>query len=104
MNNACKYSPEGGQISVRVEPADDGYEVSVADHGIGLSAESMNRVFEPFGRGSNATDRNLPGMGLGLYICQQLAELQGGRLWAESLGEGRGTTMHLWLSARLTSA
>jgi signal transduction histidine kinase len=60
----------------------------------------MERIFEPFGRAANATRLNLPGMGLGLYICRQLAERHGGRLWAESRGEGGGTTMHLWLPSR----
>jgi PAS domain S-box-containing protein len=100
LSNAVKYSPDGGLIAVRLEPAGDGYLVAVEDPGIGVPASAMEHIFEPFGRAANATRLNLPGMGLGLYICRQLAERHGGRLWAESRGEGGGTTMHLWLPSR----
>jgi len=54
-------------------------------------------IFEPFGRAPNATRDNLPGMGLGLHICREVIGQHGGRIWAESLGEGQGTTIHVWL-------
>jgi PAS domain S-box-containing protein len=103
LSNAVKYSPEGGEISVRVEPKNTGYEVTVQDHGIGIPAEALECIYRPFGRAANATECNLPGMGLGLYICRQLAELHGGHLWGESPGAGLGATMHLWLPANSTT-
>jgi signal transduction histidine kinase/ActR/RegA family two-component response regulator len=97
LDNALKYSPDGGLVRISVEAADGEVRVQVADEGIGLPAGSADAIFEPFGRGVNAVDRALPGMGLGLYICRSIAERHGGRLWAESPGEERGTTVHLSL-------
>jgi signal transduction histidine kinase len=92
-----KYSPEGQSIRVSLQQDGDGAVISVRDQGIGLPAGAADRIFEPFGRAENAVKRNLPGMGLGLYICRRIAELHGGRLWAESDGEDRGTILQLWL-------
>ena len=74
-----------------------GLLLSVRDQGIGLTATALERIFEPFGRAENAVERNIEGLGLGLYICRRIAEQHGGRLWAESPGDGQGTSMHLWL-------
>ena len=97
LDNAAKYSPDGGTIAVTVEPGDGGVLLTVRDEGIGLPAGELESIFEPFQRAANAAHANLPGMGLGLYICRSIAERHGGRIWAESGGEGRGTTMRLWL-------
>jgi signal transduction histidine kinase len=97
LSNAVKYSPDGGPIVVRLEYDAAGLKLAVQDSGIGLPAGAAAQIFEPFGRAANATDQNLPGMGLGLYISRRIAELHGGRLWAESPGEGQGTTLRLWL-------
>ena len=64
-----------------------GQLVRVCDQGIGLPADSVERIFEPFGRADNAVEAQIPGLGLGLYICRQIATQYGGRLWAESSGE-----------------
>ena len=99
LDNAAKYSPDGAPIHVAVAPEDGGVLVSVRDEGIGLPPHELELVFEPFRRASNAERANLPGLGLGLAICQSIAERHGGRIWAESAGEGRGTTLRLWLPA-----
>jgi signal transduction histidine kinase len=71
--------------------------VTVRDRGIGLPAGEAETIFEPFNRATNAARENLPGLGLGLSICRSLAERHGGRIWAESAGEGEGTLFSLWL-------
>lgn len=97
LDNAIKYSPDGGRIATTVEQNTDGVLVSVRDEGMGLPPESAESIFEPFGRAPNAAVSNLPGMGLGLYICRNIIALHGGWIRAESAGEGHGTTFTFWL-------
>jgi signal transduction histidine kinase len=97
LSNAVKYSPQGGEIGVCLRHVVDGVVLTVSDGGIGLTPGAQERIFEPFGRAANAMRQGLPGMGLGLHICRQIAEAHGGRMWAESDGEGRGTTVGMWL-------
>ena len=100
LDNAVKYSPAGGTIHVSLQMADTGALVRVRDEGIGLPAGSAERVFEPFNRAANAFAGNIPGLGLGLHISRQIVQRHGGRMWAESPGEGQGTTVHVWLPKR----
>ena len=90
LSNAMKYSPDGGEIVVRVEQSGAEAVVSVSDQGVGIAAEDIPRLFERFYRasGSAGTAR---GLGLGLYIVKQLVEAHGGRIVAESAGAGRGS-------------
>lgn len=88
LENAVKYSPEGGTIEVTLQRAEDGVEITVRDQGIGIPPDELERIFEPFGRASNAQQTSIPGMGLGLYICRQIASAHGGELRAESSGTG----------------
>lgn len=97
LENAVKYSPDGGTIAVVVRADGGGVRVTVRDEGIGLPPGSAEAIFEPFKRAPNAAERHLPGLGLGLYICRGIATRHGGQLWAESAGEGCGATFHLWL-------
>jgi signal transduction histidine kinase len=99
LENAVKYTPGGGEILIELDRDGSGVLVRVRDLGIGLPDGAAERIFEPFGRAANAAVRHLPGLGLGLYICRQIVEQHGGRLWAESPGEDRGTTMTMWLPA-----
>jgi signal transduction histidine kinase len=103
LENAVKYSPAGGTIAVTVRWAEGGAKVSVQDEGIGLPPGGADAIFEPFGRAPNASARQIPGLGLGLYICRAIVTRHGGQLWAESAGDGRGTTFHLWLPPRETA-
>jgi signal transduction histidine kinase len=97
LSNAVKYSPAGGTVRLSLVGGEGGALVRVTDSGIGLPTGSLEAIFQPFGRATNATKRSLPGMGLGLYICRTLVERHGGRIWATSGGEDRGTTFGFWL-------
>jgi signal transduction histidine kinase len=99
LSNAVKYSPGGGDVGVNLQHAVDGIVLTVRDTGIGLTPGAHERIFEPFGRAANAMQQGLPGMGLGLHICRQIAEAHGGRMWAESPGESQGMTVGMWLPA-----
>jgi signal transduction histidine kinase len=101
LDNARKYSPDGGVIALTLRPAGEEVLLSVRDSGIGLPSDAADAIFQPFGRALNATTRNLPGMGLGLYICRNIVERHGGRIVAESAGEGQGTVFTVTLPVRL---
>jgi len=107
LNNAAKYMPVGGRIEVRVESRDDRAHVSVQDEGLGIPAEDLPYVFEPFRRVGKASDelQQPGGLGLGLSLVQRLVELHGGRVSAHSDGLGRGSVFRvdLPLSARPAS-
>jgi signal transduction histidine kinase len=100
LSNAVKYSPTGGEIRVMADPDQGGVSITVTDSGIGLPHGQEERIFEPFGRASNAAIQQIPGLGLGLSICRELVEAHGGRIWASSPGEHRGTTVGMWLPLR----
>ena len=97
LENAVKYSPDGADLRVRVQPKARGVLLEVQDHGIGLPKEAAERIFEPFSRAANAEHQQITGMGLGLYICRNIVEQHHGRIWARSAGEGAGTVMSVWL-------
>jgi signal transduction histidine kinase len=97
LDNAVKYSPEGPELLVRLQPKARGVLLEVTDRGIGLPPAAADRIFDAFSRASNAEERQITGMGLGLYICRNIVEQHHGRIWARSDGEGSGTTMCVWL-------
>jgi PAS domain S-box-containing protein len=96
LENAFKYSPEGGTIAVRADVSAGQIEVSVADEGIGIAPGDHERIFERFVQGDTGDRRRFGGIGLGLYIGRRLARAQGGELTAASRPEG-GTVMLLRL-------
>jgi signal transduction histidine kinase len=91
LENAVKYSPEGGEIRVRVWASGAEAHLRVEDEGIGIPPGDLPHLFERFHRGGNVDDRAFAGMGLGLYFCHAIAEQHGGRLEATSAGPGRGS-------------
>ncbi len=98
VTNAFQYTPAGGKItlSARALPNEEGVEISVRDTGMGMTEETLKHIFERFYRGSNAVVMETPGTGLGLSIVQQLVEMHGGKIWAESEPD-EGTTFTLTL-------
>jgi signal transduction histidine kinase len=97
LDNAMKYSPGDGAVTVTVRAEGEGVMAAVQDDGIGLPPGAAETIFTPFGRAANAVAGSLPGMGLGLYICRNILERHGGWIRAESDGEGQGTTVSFWL-------
>jgi signal transduction histidine kinase len=89
IGNAIKYSPAGGEIAIRVQAANADGLVRIEDHGIGIAADVLPRLFERFYQGQDPGVST--GLGLGLYIARMLVEAHGGRIWAES-EPGRGST------------
>ncbi len=96
LENAFKYSPEGGAVIVRAIEAGDQIEVTVEDEGIGIPAADRERVFERFVQSETGDRRRFGGIGLGLYIVRQLARAQDGEVVA-SERPGGGTIMRLHL-------
>lgn len=102
VSNALKYSPQGGEIVVKVERTEDKAQVSVADRGIGIPADQQARVFEPFQRASNVKKLGIEGAGLGLHISKEIVEEHGGRMWFTS-EEGKGSTFYFALPLEVSS-
>jgi two-component system sensor histidine kinase VicK len=96
FDNAVKYSPDGGLIVVRGTIQQEEVTVSVADQGIGLAPEHLNRLFEKFFRAKSSLGGHVVGSGLGLPISRTIVEAHGGRIWAESQ-LGQGTTLYFTL-------
>src|SRR5581483_3132940 len=100
--NAIKFTPKGGQITVRLGSDAQYATIAVCDTGQGIRSEFLPHVFERF-RQSDATPTRLGGLGLGLAIVEHLVELHGGMVKAASAGEGKGATFTVTLPTNLTS-
>lgn len=96
VENAVKYSPDGGQVKLTLSQDANNAYIIVSDQGIGIPAEDLPRLFERFHRGTNVNDRHFPGMGLGLYICQGIVTEHAGSIRVESRS-GAGTSFHVTL-------
>lgn len=96
VDNAVKYSPGGGLVVVRGEVRENEVVISVADQGVGIAPEDLNRLFEKFFRVKSGLARHVVGSGLGLPIAHTIVESHGGRIWAESK-VGMGTTLYFTL-------
>jgi CheY-like chemotaxis protein len=92
LANAIKFTPEGGRVSVFIEPSNDHMEVRIVDTGQGIGPDFLPHVFERFRQADDATTRRHTGLGLGLAIVRQLVELHGGTVHAASQGVGHGAT------------
>jgi signal transduction histidine kinase len=96
VNNACKYTPEGGHVDVIALNCGDKLRVDVRDTGVGIAEEAHSHIFTPFFRADNPLREQAGGTGLGLSITKTLVDLHGGEIWFES-HEGQGTTFSFTL-------
>ncbi len=98
LDNAVKYSGDKVDVQVKLEAPDAKRVVlSVQDHGVGIPADDLKRIFKRFYRVSHRSLAHVKGTGLGLFIVRAIAEKHGGKVFADSEGEGRGTTITLEL-------
>jgi len=90
LSNASKYSPEGSEVMLKIIDRGDEVQFTVVDHGVGINENDLQKLFKPF------PGIHMPGVkdstGLGLSICKGIVDLHGGRIWAESMGPGKGST------------
>ena len=104
LNNAIKFTEKGGvTLSIDGSGSSDGdleLHFRVVDTGIGLSDESLGRLFQSFSQADSSISRRYGGTGLGLAISKRLAEAMGGTMWAESDGPGHGSTFHVTMKTR----
>jgi signal transduction histidine kinase len=125
LSNAVKFTPAGGSITVTArqvhssqltvdrartsdrelstvdrKPSGDYVEIAVADTGIGIKPDDLPKLFQLFTQLEQTLTKSAQGTGLGLALTKHLVELHGGTIWAESAGEGRGSTFTIWLPLR----
>jgi len=94
LDNAIKYSGDQVDVSIRIEAPDEKrVRLSIQDRGVGIPPTELKSVFKRFYRVSNRSIAHIKGTGLGLFIVRAIAKKHGGRAFAESLGEGQGTTV-----------
>ena len=96
LSNAVKYSPAGGEIVVTSRRDGDSAHLTVQDHGVGIPADSLQKVFNRYSRLEDDATRHVGGTGLGLSIAKEIIALHGGRIWAAS-EPGHGATFHFTL-------
>jgi len=92
ITNAIKYSPEGGEIRLKLDARRHNLLISIQDQGMGIAYDKLEKIFERFYRADKARTRKLGGTGLGLAITKELVEAHHGKIWAKSK-EGKGTTI-----------
>jgi signal transduction histidine kinase len=91
VNNAVKYSPAGGVVTVRVERQAEAVLLSVCDEGLGIPAEALPQLFQRFYRADNVAAHHISGMGIGLYVVREIVTKHGGSVDVIS-SEGVGST------------
>jgi CheY-like chemotaxis protein/anti-sigma regulatory factor (Ser/Thr protein kinase) len=97
LQNAVKFTNDGGEIQVALRDAGPDLELSVRDNGIGISPELLPRVFDLFVQSERTLDRSQGGLGIGLSVVKRLVEMHGGAVGVASEGQGRGTTFTIRL-------
>ena len=79
-----------GRVNIRSESADGFVKISIEDSGIGIKDKDLQRIFDPFEQADSSLSRRFQGTGIGLSLTRNMVELHGGKIWAESEGEGKG--------------
>jgi signal transduction histidine kinase len=97
LSNALRYTPDGGNVAIKVESFDFFVQIAVQDSGIGIEAEHLPHLFERFYRVDKSRARKSGGTGIGLTIARHLVYAQGGEIWVESAGLGQGSTFYVTL-------
>jgi two-component system CheB/CheR fusion protein len=100
LNNAAKFTPEGGTITIEAEHVDERAIVRVSDTGAGIAPEMLANVFEMFVQGHSTLSRSEGGLGLGLTLARRLVQLHEGEVEAQSEGPGKGSTFVVALPLR----
>jgi signal transduction histidine kinase len=98
ISNAVKYSPDGGAIEISTRGGPEDVHLSVRDHGLGIPAEEVERIFDRYTRVDSGGGHSILGTGLGLPIVREIVALHDGKVWAES-SPGAGSTFHVVLPA-----
>jgi signal transduction histidine kinase len=94
IDNSVKYTPQGS-ITISLEKNDKNIRFVVSDTGVGINPKTMPKLFKKFSRADNASDANIHGTGLGLFIAKEILTAHGGHMWAESEGEGKGSQFYI---------
>jgi CheY-like chemotaxis protein len=92
LSNAVKFTPNGGQVTIRLTQVDENAQIETIDTGKGINPEFLPYIFEYFRQEDASTTRKFGGLGLGLAIARQIVEMHGGKIWADSQGIDRGAT------------
>jgi signal transduction histidine kinase/CheY-like chemotaxis protein len=97
LNNAAKYTPEGGYLDLRVAIEADELRMTVGDNGSGIDPDLMPEIFDLFTQGERSSGRRQGGLGLGLALVKSLVQMHGGRVTADSAGFGKGSSFNVYL-------
>jgi len=92
LNNACKFTDDGGQLTLSLEQRSDDALITIADSGLGIPREKLGKIFEIFSQVNSTRERSQSGLGIGLTLAKRLAEMHGGEITAHSEGLGTGST------------
>ncbi len=101
LDNSVKYTPAGSiKVSIKKDDAYKKITIVISDTGVGISATTLPKLFNKFTRANDANKTNVQGTGLGLYVAKQMIEAHKGRVWAESAGEGKGSSFFIELQGK----
>ncbi len=103
LNNAVRFTPEEGQIEIRLSRQENHAHFSIQDNGIGIPPKKLDSIFNRFNQVESHMTRSYGGLGLSLPIARGLVELHGGKIWAESEGIGKGTRIVATLPVSMTT-